>query len=874
MQSPSLENPGGLVLIVDDDAAMRLLLRASIERGGFDVVEASGGEEAVGLFTRNKPDAVLLDVVMPGLDGFETCAILRSHPAGKHVPILMVTGVDDVDSVSRAYEVGATDFVSKPINWLVLTERVRYMLRASRGNEELRQSRSSLEQAQQIARLGSWEMKPTESSLACSQETRRICGLGDGEPPVGLDDFLSRVHPDDRQAVERALEDAVHRGKSSRMDHRVVPLQGALTAVHHRIQVMDVDGDPPYRVTGAIQDITERKQSEQLEIDRNSVLEMVIGSDPLEVILARLVKLVENQRPQASCIISLLRDGQLVHGAASAMPEALLECLNEQAVGAEGSPPSMAAYFGDAVATTDMQIKKSSFEANFTRRALSHGLRACLAVPVFSGKGQVLGTVTLLSSEPHAHKRSDHRLLEMTAKLAAISIEQRSLTERLAHLAHHDTLTGLPNRLLASDRLDGALARCNRHSEKTALVYIDLDRFKHVNDSLGHLTGDLLLRQVADRLKGYTRKSDTLARMGGDEFLVILNRIVDISDVSKAAQRILNALVTPFSIEGRLLYIGASIGISVFPDQGLDATELQRNADIAMYSAKNEGGNRYRYYTEEMNALVIERLEIENDLRKALERNEFELFFQPQFQLSSRDVYGVEALLRWNHPELGRIPPARFIPIAEETGLIIPLGSWVLRTACEQNRTWQDAGYSPFRIAVNVSALQVVHPGFVDEVAAVLQETGLDPRWLELEITESVLMRDMSVVARLLQEIRRLGVSVAIDDFGNGYSSMSYLQRLPVDCLKVDQSFIREIEQLSELSTRSRTLLRTFVSLAASLGVRLLAEGVESDEQFKFLNEIGCEMGQGFLLGVPMPANEIEMLCSQGWDPESCHRSA
>jgi diguanylate cyclase (GGDEF)-like protein len=552
------------------------------------------------------------------------------------------------------------------------------------------------------------------------------------------------------------------------------------------------------------------------------------------------------------------------------VPQPVVESLNEQAIGAEGSPSSMAAYFGDAVATTDIRTKKS-FGADFTRKALSHGIRACLAIPVFSGKGQVLGTVALLNSEPHAHGSSDHQLLEMTAKLAAIAIEQRSLTERLAHLAHHDTLTGLPNRLLASDRLDGALARCNRHSEKTAIIYIDLDRFKHVNDSLGHQTGDLLLRQVADRLKGYTRKSDTLARMGGDEFLVILNRIVDITDVSKASQRILNALVTPFSIEGRQLHIGASIGISVFPDHGLDATELQRNADIAMYSAKNEGGNRYRYYTEEMNALVIERLEIENDLRKALERGEFELFFQPQFQLSSRDVYGVEALLRWNHPELGRIPPARFIPIAEETGLIIPIGSWVLRTACEQNRAWQDAGYSPFRIAVNVSALQVVHPGFVDEVAAVLAETGLHPRWLELEITESVLMRDMSVVARLLEEIRRLGVSVAIDDFGNGYSSMSYLQRLPVDCLKVDQSFIREIEQLSELSTRSRTLLRTFVSLASSLGVRLLAEGVENDEQFKFLNEIGCEMGQGFLLGVPMPAKEIELLCSQGWDPGSCH---
>ncbi len=869
MQHSPQGSPGGLVLIVDDDESMRMLLRASIERGGFDVVQASGGEEAVELFNRSKPDAVLLDVVMPEIDGFETCATLRRQPGGEHVPILMVTGVDDLASITRAYEVGATDFVSKPINWLVLTERVRYMLRASRANEELRKSRRSLEQAQHIARLGSWELKPAQQYFSCSQETRRILGIEGQESLLEVEQFLDLVHPEDRPAVQRALEDAVHRGKSARMDHRMVPKEGKLKVVHHRIQVMNMDGDPPYRVTGAIQDITDRKQSEQLEVDRNRILEMVIGSEPLEEILARLVDLVQNQRPGNWCIISLLHDDQLVRGAASDMPEPLLESFLGNPGAADGSPSSMAAYFGDAVATTDARSKKT-FGTDFRKKALYHGLGGCLAMPVFSGKGQVLGTVALLSSEPHAHNRSDRKLLEMTAKLAAVAIEQRNLTERLAHLAHHDTLTGLPNRLLASDRLDGALARCNRHREKTALVYIDLDRFKHVNDSLGHQTGDILLRQVAERLKGYTRKSDTLARMGGDEFLVILNRIVDVSDVSKAAQRILNALVTPFSISGRILHIGASIGISVFPDHGLDAVELQRNADIAMYSAKNEGGNRYRYYTEEMNALVVERLEVENDLRKAIEREEFELFFQPQFQLSSKDVYGVEALLRWNHPELGRIPPARFIPIAEETGLIIPIGSWVLRKACVQNKSWQDAGYSPFRIAVNVSALQVVQPGFVDEVAGVLRDTGLHPRWLELEITESVLMKDMNAVAGLLEEIRKLGVSVAIDDFGNGYSSMSYLQRLPIDCLKIDQSFIREIEQLGELSTRSRTLLRTFVSLAASLGVRLLAEGVENDEQFRFLSEIGCEMGQGFLLGVPMPAKEIEFLCSQGWDSEGC----
>ena len=857
----------GLVLIVDDDASMRMLLKACIEKGGFAAVEASDGQEAIAVFNRSSPDAVLLDVVMPGMDGFETCAVIRKHAGGKHVPILMVTGVDDIDSITRAYEVGATDFITKPINWLILTERVRYMLRASRFNDELRRSRESLEQAQRIALLGSWELDAAHSRFFCSRETQRICGFGGLDSVLDMENLLSSVHPEDRPAVQRAIEDATHRGRSSRMDHRLISRDNAQKVVHHRIQVMDLDGEPPYRVSGAIQDISERKRAEQLEIDRNEALQMVIGNDPLEAILARLIRLVQNQRPQTSCVVSVLREGRLVVGASSELPESIMESFTDQSIDAEGGPSSVAAYFGDAVAARDFRTR-NAFGAGFSRSALKHGIHACLSIPIFSGKRQILGTVTMLHHEPYAHQGADRQLLEMAGKLAAIAIEQRTLTERLAHLAHHDVLTGLPNRLLAADRLEGALARCNRHQERTALIYIDLDRFKHVNDSLGHHTGDILLRQVAERLQGCTRKSDTLARMGGDEFMVILNRIFDLGDISRAAQRILGSLVTPFTIEGRRLHVGASLGVSVFPDHGLDAATLHKCADIAMYSAKNEGGNRFRYYTEEMNALVVERLEIENDLRKALERREFELFFQPQFNLFNKGVDGVEALLRWDHPERGRIPPARFIPIAEETGLIIPIGNWVLRRACEQNKSWQEAGYPPFRIAVNVSALQVVHPGFVDEIAGILAETGLDPRWLEIEITESVLMRDMDVVAGLLEQVRRLGVSVAIDDFGNGYSSLSYLQRLPVDCLKIDQSFIKEIEQLGDFSTRSRTLIRTFVNLAASLGVRLLAEGIESDGQFRYLSEIGCEVGQGFLLGVPMPAPDIENLCRHGWDPQ------
>lgn len=868
MQSSSLDRRNGLVLIVDDDVSMRLLLRTSIEQGGFSVEEAGDGREAIELFESSKPDAVLLDVVMPGIDGFETCAALRRRSGGAHVPILMVTGVDDVDSVSKAYEAGATDFVSKPINWLILTERVRYMLRAGRAAEELRRSREILEQAQHIARLGSWEWDPLHSLFVCSRETSRICGFDLPPGTRGLDCLLESLHPEDRSRVQRAIDEAVQNGKSSCMDHRIMTPDGARLMVCHQIQVMGPEKEPPYRVTGTIQDITERKQTEQLEIDRNQVLQMVIGSETLHDILTRLALLVENQRAGTLCAIEVLKDGHLQLAAAPNLPAGLKSSIEGQPVGADGSPSAMAAYFGHSVTASDIHAR-NPFGSELKDRAWSEDIQACLSVPVFSGKGQVLGTVTLLHREPYVHTSSDHVLMEMAAKLAAVAIEQRNLHEKLAHQAHHDALTGLPNRLLAGDRLEGALARCDRHNEKTALIYIDLDRFKHVNDSLGHQMGDQLLRQVAERLKGCTRKSDTLARMGGDEFLVIMHRILRAGDVSKAAERILNALVTPFTIDGRLLHIGASIGISVFPEHGQDGVSLQRNADIAMYSAKNEGGNRFRYYSHEMNALVIERLQIENDLRKALERNEFELFFQPQFQLSSREVYGVEALLRWNHPELGRIPPTRFIPIAEETGLIVPIGRWVLRKACEQNVQWQKAGYPPFRIAVNVSALQVGQPDFVAEVAEAIRDFGLDPQWLELEITESVLMKDMSMVASMLEKIRDLGVSVAIDDFGNGYSSLRYLQKLPVDCLKIDQSFIREIEQLGELSSRSRTLIRTFVTLAASLGVRLLAEGVESDEQFRFLSDIGCELGQGFLLGVPMQASEIESLCSRGWRLES-----
>lgn len=857
--SPDMEKAS--VLVVDDELTMRFLLREALQQGGFSVEEAANGQEALARFKSSKPMIVLLDVMMPVMDGFEACAAIRKMPAGEHVPILMVTGMDDIESINRAYEAGATDFVTKPINWIILSERVRYMLRASQAVEQLRRSEASLAEAQRIARLGSWKLDARRNEFHCSNETGRICCLPEGELVLRYEDFLSRVHPDDRDAVCKFFNSALYHGKSANFDHRILLPDGRERIVFQNVAVVSNEGGTAVEVTGTIQDITERKQAELLEAARNRVLEMVIGSHSLKDILAQLVEMVESQRNDALCSVSLLRGKQLFIGSARGFCEDFVKNMDGLEIGPRTGCCGSAAYFGQPAVAAD--IEKSPLWEKYQHLAVAHGLRSCLSVPILSGKGQTFGTVALYYHRPHRPADSDFRLLEMASKLAAIALEQRQLAERLAHQAHHDALTGLPNRVLIADRLEHALNRTMRYGGKIGLLYIDLDRFKHINDSLGHHIGDQLLKEVAERLESCTRKSDTLARMGGDEFMVVLADIRERGDAARTAQRILDTMEKPFILQGRELHIGASIGISISPDDGRDATTLQRNADIAMYHAKNHGGNRYRYFTEDMNAVVIERLEIENELRKAVERNEFELHYQPQYELPERKMIGVEALIRWNHPEIGRLPPERFIHIAEETGLIVPIGNWVLREACRTNADWQRQGFDPFRVAVNVSVVQFMESDFVQQVSLILEETGLEPRWLELELTESIFMKDHKRVGMQLAELRNLGVTIAIDDFGNGYSSMSYLQRLPVDCLKIDQSFIQDLENRKSDSERSKTLIKAFVNLASNLGVKLLAEGVETQEQSQVLNEMGCRLGQGFLYNFPMTADEIESICKK-----------
>jgi diguanylate cyclase len=447
------------------------------------------------------------------------------------------------------------------------------------------------------------------------------------------------------------------------------------------------------------------------------------------------------------------------------------------------------------------------------------------------------------------YAKERHRL-----RAELVEIKQRQLQP--TNLATHDALTGLPNRHLFYDRLSHALSNAERYDQWIAVLCLDLDRFKHVNDTLGHAVGDELLRQVAARLKSSLRKSDTVSRLGGDELVVILHNITRAEDAGKVARKLLSDLAEPYFVEGHELFVTASAGIAVFPGDGETADSLLKNAEIALYKAKAQGRNHYEYYAADMNSRALDRLAVESGLRRALERREFVVYYQPQVDLRTGIIVGAEALVRWQHPKWGLVPPGKFIPIAEETGLIDPIGEWVLRDACAQNQRWQEAGHDPIRVAVNVSSRQFRQTDLPARVAASLRDAGMDSMYLELEITESCMMEDTNQSIELLRQLKDLGVRIAIDDFGTGYSSLNVLKHVPTDSLKIDRSFVQNITT----DRADATIATTIIAMARSMNFEPLAEGVETNEQLDFLRDRQCELMQGFLVSRPVPAADFESL--------------
>lgn len=577
--------------------------------------------------------------------------------------------------------------------------------------------------------------------------------------------------------------------------------------------------------------LTLQSRAEQLERERGRILEMAGRNEPLLTILQVLVSVIQEQFPGSVACVSVVQEGRLRDVVAPGLPKQFLESAYAR---------------GSSVSRVDVALRRD--------QAAAHGLADCWSQDVLSSAGNQIGCVDVYLAKHAPLGDAQTTLLEGVTKLAGIVIQHREMYEQLAFQATRDPLTDLPNRRLFQDRLEQAILRAQREGTKVAVLLIDLDRFKQINDLLGHRVGDALLREVAQRAEACLRKSDTLSRMGGDEFTVLLNPVESLAGAEQALRRIAEALQAPLTILDHKITVSASIGLSVYPDHGEDPATLIRNADLAMYHAKGRGKNGWQTYMPELGAVLLQRMSIEKALESAVENGELALYYQAQTNLD-RSLTGAEALLRWHNPHLGQVFPATFIPVAEESGLIIPIGDWVLEQASRQAASWLKAGFPIGRIAVNISARQLGQADFVERVRAVLERSGLSPNCLELELTETALMYDLENCMHRLQGLRELGVSVAIDDFGTGYSSLFYLQKLPVSRVKIDQSFVRGITARSK---GTLPLIRAIVDLAHGLGLTVIAEGVENESQLEALTKAGCDLVQGYLIHRPQPATHAE----------------
>ncbi|WDT74888.1 MAG: EAL domain-containing protein [Candidatus Manganitrophus sp.] len=725
--------------------------------------------------------------------------------------------------------------------------------------------RKSNERFHLIARATSdviWDWDLITNALWWNDNFKTLFGYKDEEIEPSLESWVNRIHPEDKERVLSGIHAVIDRGERFWSDeYRFRRSDGSDAAILDRGYVVLAEGGKPVRMIGAMMDITERQNANELlraRARRQAVIaelgQRALSGMALPALMNEAVALVAKTLEVEYCkVLEPLTDGSaLLLTAGVGWKEGL---VGRATLGIlENSQAAYTLACNGPVVVEDLETE-TRFNPVMLR---DHGVVSGMSV-LIPGQDYPHGVLGVHTKRRRTFGKEDVLFLQSIANVLAAAIERRKAEERIEHQAYHDALSGLPNRLLFEDRLSIAVAQARRGEEKLAVLLVDLDRFKVINDTLGHAIGDELLRGAAARFMGCVREGDTVARMGGDEFAVLLPQLDSDETAIQIAGRIASSLNPPFPLDGRALFVTASIGIAVYPHAGGDAQTLLRHADIALYRAKEQGRNTLRCYCPSMNAKGYERLLLESALRQALEREEFLLHFQPQVNLKTGEIIGFEALVRWRRPEIGLISPAEFIPLAEETGLIIPIGEWVLRAACAQNKAWQEAGFPSMRVAVNLSARQFYQDNLVETVRRVLKETPLDPSFLELELTESVLMGKERSILSMLRELAAMGIHLSIDDFGTGYSSLAYLKRFPIEKLKVDQLFIHNMTT----DPNDAVIARTVVAMAHSLRLKAIAEGVETEAQLAYLRSIGCDEMQGYLFSRPLPVEEATELLIQ-----------
>lgn len=793
----------GKILVVDDDPLIRTTISGMLEQESFTVVEAASGESAISLFQEQPFDLVLLDVMMPGMDGFTTCARLRDTPAGRTTPIVMITGLDDEPSIRRAYGAGATDFITKPLNAFILVHRVRYILRATAAMQELAWrvdfQRVLIEtlpvpfvvediQGRCLMANPAYAALQGEKVSIVDDDLQEEARIGVPQPPsaesIGMDSEGQRIYYEAEIPVV---------GKEPRS-----------MIVHQAMFMPPTTGETG--VISVLIDITERKKNEE----NLRLAETVFQNAADAIMVTSATGVIKSVNPAFSTITGYSREEVI-----GLTPRLLRSGRHDN-------------QFYAAFWASLRQYGKWSGEL-WQRRKNGEVYPVWETVAaVRSPKGRAVEYVAFFN--------------DITARKQA--------EQEIFYRANYDPLTGLPNRSLLHERLEQALKQARRYDSHVALMFADLDRFKQVNDTLGHSFGDQLLGQAALRLEACVRDTDTVARQGGDEFVVVLPNVLEERDAGVVAEKIISRLREPFDLGGNIVHIGVSIGVALYPGHGENSEDLVRHADLAMYQAKVAGRNTYRVYEPAMADELNRQLMLETDLRAALEKNELELYFQPICKVEDKRLVRAEALLRWFHPRRGPVAPGEFIPLAEETGLIRDIGLWVFERACQTLKKWHEVGLN-IPLAINLTSSQVFRGLSLEVVASMLERYHLAPESLVFEIAEGVLLADSPQARQWLKSIRQLGICLDLDDFGTGYSSLSCLKRFPIDRVKIDLSFVRDMV----LDLDDRALVEAILALSRSLRLDVVAEGVENQEQFDLLRSLGCGYAQGYYFSHPVSAD-------------------
>ncbi len=797
-----------LVMIVEDDEAARLTTSITLERAGYRVVEAADCASARARFAECRPDIILLDVLLPDGDGYSLCREFLAQPHGRDLPIAMVTGRDDIQSIHQAYESGATDFITKPVSWGTLPYRIQFILRAKQALNAASISEGKTRAL--LAGIPDIILRIDRDGHVIDMQVGAY--VNEMEEWVVYDPATGEGHLPG--PVYRILAEQIRRVFAGKGE-QLIEFDWSQTRTKPRTWEARMIPREQEEVIMVVRDITRRKQQ--------------------DAELRLWAKVFEGSNEAI-----LITDAELNIVLVNKTYEKIMGFTEAEVLGVD-------------TAKVGVKLHSHSFFRNLLSILRERGYWQGELINQRKN-GEKFPTWYSISQVLNSEGQPENYI----AIFSDIS-ERKKSRERIDFLAHHDSLTELPNRALLNDRLEMAINTARRRGEKVGILFIDLDRFKNINDSLGHAAGDQILRQTAARLSDAVRTDDTVARLGGDEFVVLLPRVRNERSLAEVAIKLREELLVPYILEDMPLHLSPSIGIAVYPDDGETSSVLIKNADAAMYLAKEKGRNNYQFYTPVLNARTLDRLKLEHDLRSALEQGQFELHYQPQIVAGSKTLYGAEALVRWRHPERGLVPPNHFIPLAEETGLIIPLGSWVIAEAARQVNSWQQTGLANLVVSVNISALQFHQAGFLAEVQELLAQAGTKPSSLELELTESMLMSDMEVSIQVLQAFRDLGYRVAIDDFGTGFSCLNYLRRLPANILKIDQSFVREMRS----DTASLAIVTSIIRLAESLGMETIAEGVETAEESALLVSQGCQLMQGYHFSKPLPPAQFEAWLQQ-----------